>query len=183
MEEMDVRDAKARWVEAAALFGALLGTFAEVHPYCDQVLQAGEDARDKGLPGARGRRACGRHVASYSVGQLVAAVGVTRALGVRVPVRALATSALVNGVTHFIVDRRTPLKAFVRSRWAERVRLVGAGKEGYLGHATVQRRPGVVDEAGPGTALMEIDQAVHRLVGVVAAATATAVAMRRLEAQ
>jgi hypothetical protein len=52
------------------------------------------------------------------------------------------------------------------------------GKAGYLDRATVQRREGVVDEGGPGTALMECDQAAHRLISVFASLTTTWLALR-----
>uniref|UniRef100_UPI003EB6B0B8 hypothetical protein n=2 Tax=Amycolatopsis TaxID=1813 RepID=UPI003EB6B0B8 len=76
----------------------------------------------------------------------------------------------VNAVTHYVIDRREPFKRFLRSRFV--------GKGGYLAHATVQRREGVVDEGGPGTALMEMDQAAHRLIGVAASLLTTYLATR-----
>ena len=166
----------ARAVRALALFAALQATFSDVHPFCDQVVQAGTDAIDKGKPGAAGRKACARHVGSYSAGQLAAAV--TRALGYRVPPAALLTGTAINAITHYAIDRRTPLRAFLGSAWARRLRLVGDGKLDYLRHATVQRRDGVVDTSGPGTALMECDQALHRILGVVASAVITMLATR-----
>src|SRR5213076_3280582 len=72
-----IDDPKVRAVTALALFGALQATFSDVHPYCDQVVQNNQDAANKGKPGWVGRRACARHVATYSAGQLIAAVGVT----------------------------------------------------------------------------------------------------------
>lgn len=68
-------------VKALALFAAVQSTFSDVHPYCDQILHNSTDARDTGKPGQAGRKAGARHVATYSAGQFVASVGVTRALG------------------------------------------------------------------------------------------------------
>ncbi|UJW36875.1 hypothetical protein L3Q67_45230 (plasmid) [Saccharothrix sp. AJ9571] len=167
-----------RDVRALALFATLQATFSDVHPFCDQIIQAGTDAIDKGKPGAAGRRACARHVGSYSAGQLAAAAAVTRALGYRVPPAALLTGTAINAITHYVIDRRTPLTAFLGSAWARRLRLVGNGKLDYLRHATVQRRDGVVDTSGPGTALMECDQALHRILGVLASAVITVLATR-----
>jgi len=155
---------RARSVRTLALFGALQAVFSDVHPYCDQIVQSSEDAK-KGLPGREGAKRCARHVATYTAGQTVASVAVTAALGYRLPLRALAAGTAVNAVTHYVIDRREPFKRFLRSR------LVGKG--GYLAHATVQRREGVVDEGGPGTALMEMDQAAHRLIGVAASLLTT----------
>jgi hypothetical protein len=157
-------------VKALALFAAVQATFSDVHPYCDQILQNSTDARDKGKPGHAGRKACARHVATYSAGQFVAAVGVTRALGCRASWSALLAGTALNAATHYVIDRREPLKRFLRSRWI--------GKAGYLDHATVQRREGVVDEGGPGTALMECDQAAHRLISVFASLTTTWLVLR-----
>ncbi|MCP9964083.1 hypothetical protein LUX57_01795 [Actinomadura madurae] len=78
--------------------------------------------------------------------------------------------ALINGATHYGIDRREPLKKFLRNPWI--------GKAGYLKHATAQRREGVIDEGGPGTALFEMDQAAHRLIGVAAATVTTCLAIR-----
>lgn len=41
--------------------------------------------------------------------QLLASVAVTRAFGVRVPVRALLAGAAIHGLTHAVLDRREPL--------------------------------------------------------------------------
>ncbi|MEQ0560735.1 hypothetical protein ABJI51_16740 [Amycolatopsis sp. NEAU-NG30] len=165
-------------MKALALFAALQAVLSDVHPYCDQILQNDQDACDKGKPGAVGRKACTRHVASYSVGQLAVAVAVTRVLGARVSWPGLLAGTAINAVTHYAIDRREPLKKFLLSDRARKLRLVGGGKAGYLAHATAQRRPGVVDESGPGTALTECDQAMHRLISVVASLTTTWLAVR-----
>ncbi|MFJ9787815.1 hypothetical protein ACIRSS_50150 [Amycolatopsis sp. NPDC101161] len=158
----------SRTVRGLALFAALQATFADVHPLCDEWIQRHNDAVGKGQPGREGAKHCARHVASYTAGQVAAAVAVTRVLGFRVPLRALAAGAAVNAVTHYVIDRREPLKALARL----------AGKQGYIEHATVQRRDGVVDESGPGTALTELDQAAHRAIGVLASLTTTWLALR-----
>jgi hypothetical protein len=159
-----------RAVTALALFAAVQATFSDIHPFCDQIVQNSQDAVDKGKPGWAGRKACARHVTTYSAGQLAGAVGVTRALGFRVQLRGLLAGIAINGATHYMIDRGEPLKKFLRSGWI--------GKAGYLDHATVQRRPGVIDESGPGSALMECDQAAHRLISVFASVTTTWLALR-----
>ncbi|MFI6026380.1 hypothetical protein [Amycolatopsis magusensis] len=151
-----------------ALFAALHATFTDVHPFCDQWIQFPTDAVAKGLPGRKGAKHCARHVGTYTAGQVAASVAVTRALGVRMPLRAVAAGAVINAVTHYVIDRREPLKAAARF----------VGKSGYVEHATVQRREGVVDESGPGTALTELDQAAHRVIGVLASLTTTWLALR-----
>ncbi|MFI9042039.1 hypothetical protein [Streptomyces sp. NPDC053726] len=63
-----------------------------------------------------------------------------------------------------------------------------AGKTGYIKHATVVRKAGgegtecpepVQDVSGPGTALMELDQAAHRAIGVAAALVTTWITLRK----
>ncbi len=186
-------------VKAAALFALLQATFSDVHPFCDQILQNPNAAKNKGLHGSHlvypdgvpvgtdepgtdrsgqpavtatrlGRTCTAHHVATYSAGQLVATVCVTWALGFRVSWLSLLAGTVINAATHYVIDRREPLKKFLRSKAID--------KSGYLDHATVQRRPGVVDESGPGTALMECDQAMHRLISVIASVTTTVLAVR-----
>lgn len=156
--------------DALALYGALAVTFAETHPFCDQIVQSSDDAIAKGKPGTEGRRACARHVATYTLGQTAAAYTVTRTLGYQLPLRAYLAGAAINAATHYVIDRRTPLLRFLRHPWI--------GKAHYLDHATCQRRPGTVDESGPGTALYEMDQAAHRVIGVAAAAVTAWLAIR-----
>ncbi|MFE3609353.1 hypothetical protein [Streptomyces goshikiensis] len=188
---------RARAIEGLALTGALIALFDAVHPLGDQVVQNSHDAMTKGMHGshlvyrndgslveenpwrsgkegrtctasAYGRRSAARHVSSYSAVQLATTVVVTRTMGYRVPLSALLMGGAINAITHGIIDRRDPLL------WiAEK-----AGVAGYIKHATVVRKVGgegtaypehVQDDSGPGTALMEIDQALHRAIGVGAA--------------
>ncbi len=155
-------------IRGLALFAALQATFADVHPVCDQWLQSSADAMGKGMPGRAGAKHCARHVGTYTAGQAAAALAVTRVLGFRVPMPAFLAGVAINTATHYVIDRREPLK-----RAARRL-----GKGGYLDRATVQRCEGVVDQGGPGTALMELDQSAHRLFGVLASLTTTWLAMR-----
>jgi hypothetical protein len=198
---------RIRAIEGLALFGALTAVFDGVHSFGDQFVQREHDAVTKGMHGshlvylndgspveenpwrtgkegrtctasAYGRRSVSRHVASYSAVQLASTIAVTRALGYRVPAPALLTGAAINAITHGILDRRDPLL------WlAEK-----ADKTGYIKHATVVRKAGgegteypapVQDVSGPGTALMELDQAAHRAIGVAAALVTTWITLRK----
>lgn len=182
-----------------ALMGALTAVFDGLHQFFDHWTQSDRDARLKGLHGEEkvwadgvpvgeetddrtgqpaftasqvGRRAAARHAATYTAGQLAATVAVTRALGYRVPVRALLAGALVNFGTHALIDRRAPLL------W-----LAGrAGKRGYIDHCHAVRLTGdgtpAAELAGPGTALMELDGALHRAIGVGAALLTARLATR-----
>ncbi|GAA1376660.1 hypothetical protein ACFPK5_00955 [Streptomyces beijiangensis] len=193
-----------RAIEGLALVATLTSVFGEIHPLCDQFVQNSNDAMTKGMHGdhlvyrtdgslaeedpqrhgkdgrtctasAYGRKSVSRHVASYTAVQLASTLAVTRTLGYRVPAAALLTGAAINAVTHGIIDRRDPLI------WiAEKV-----GKGGYIEHATVVRKAGtdypepVQDLSGPGTALMELDQAAHRAIGVAAALVTTWITLRK----
>lgn len=182
--------------ERLPLFAALSTTFAGLHGLGDHWVQNSRDAAGKGAhgehlvyaadgkyvadnPGRTGRkvtastygRACvARHVSSYTAVQTAAAVVVTRAFGVHVPARALLAGAAINGLTHAVLDRREPL-LWLAAR---------AGKAGYIQHATAVRKPGdtAPELSGPGTALMELDEAAHRAIGVAAAAVTTWLATR-----
>ncbi|MET9427921.1 MULTISPECIES: hypothetical protein [unclassified Streptomyces] len=107
--------------------------------------------------------------------QLASTLAVTRTLGYRVPAGALLTGAAINAITHGILDRRDPLLWLAEQ----------AGKGGYIKHATVVRKAGeawpepVQDVSGPGTALMELDQAAHRAIGVAAALVTTWITLRK----
>ncbi|MER5617587.1 hypothetical protein [Streptomyces sp. NPDC002215] len=196
-----------RAIEGLALVATLTSVFGEIHPLCDQFVQNSHDASTKGMHGthrvyksdgstveadpwrhgkegktctasAYGRRSVSRHVASYTAVQLASTLAVTRTLGYRVPATALLTGAAINAITHGIIDRRDPLL------WlAEKT-----GKGGYIKHATVVRKAGgegteypkaVQDVSGPGTALMELDQAAHRAIGVAAALVTTWITLRK----
>ncbi|MGW0491181.1 hypothetical protein ACWDYG_23785, partial [Streptomyces olivaceus] len=115
------------------------------------------------------------NVASYSAGQVTGTVLLTRVLGYRVPVTALAVGASINAVTHLVIDKRQPLLWLAAK----------AGKGGYVEHCTVVRRldedaTAHVEASGPGTAAFELDQALHRAIGAVAAVTTAWLTIRAL---
>ncbi|CAM3498067.1 hypothetical protein [Stackebrandtia soli] len=157
-----------RTVAALAVFAAMQATFDGVHSPADQIVQTCGDAAAKGRPGHEGRAAAARHAASYTATQTIAMLAVTRLLGYRPRTSAVAAAAAITGVSHYAIDRRA---GFIKL-------LHRLGKKPYLDHATVQRRDGVVDAGGPGTALMELDQAAHRGIGVVTTAIAAYLATR-----
>ncbi|ONK09277.1 hypothetical protein [Streptomyces sp. MP131-18] len=188
-----------RSVERLALFGCLLAAFGEIHPFCDHWAQDSETARCKRLYGdhhvyrdgvrvgeetadrsgeptmtasARGRRAVALHVATYTAIQTGAAVGLARAFGYRVPASALLAGAVINGATHAALDRGALLL------WlADKM-----GQRGYIEHCQAVRldKDGAAHAEinGPGSAWIELDAALHRIVGVGAAAVTTWIATR-----
>ena len=189
-----------RHLERLALFGTLLATFDALHGAGDQWAQDGDDAVLKGLHGRHqvyrdgtrvgtetddrtghptttasrlGWTSAARHVASYGAVQLAGTVLVTRMTGYRVGPTALLAGTVVNLGTHLVLDRRDPLL------WlADRT-----GKRSYVDHCTAARVDAdgkvTAELAGPGTALLELDQSLHRAIGVAAAALTTWLATRR----
>ncbi|WP_062010316.1 hypothetical protein [Streptomyces hygroscopicus] len=180
----------SRTTERLALFGTLLATFGELHPLCDQWVQGpktvmrkrlyGEDlvhadgspadpdsARPTMTTSAIGRRAVACHVASYTAVQLGATVAITRAFGYRVKPAALLAGAAVNAGTHAVIDRGALLLWLAKK----------IGKDGYIEHCQAVRLndEGKVSKelTGPGSAWMELDAALHRAIGVGAAAVTT----------
>ncbi|MFD5615840.1 hypothetical protein [Kitasatospora sp. NPDC127060] len=179
-----------------AVFAALAAIFEGAHDTADQWAQLSVDAMNKGLYGDHqvlldgspaspediadprvrtmsatrlGRISAARHVLCYGAVQTTATLAVTRALGFRPRPTALLAGAAINLGTHLIIDRRRPLL-----RLAARL-----GKGGYVNACTVVRAEGKgADSSGPGTALFELDQALHRLIGLAAAAVSAALAVR-----
>ncbi|MEU3704800.1 hypothetical protein AB0E82_21230 [Streptomyces anulatus] len=186
-------------VERLALFGGLLAAFGEIHPFCDHWAQGSTTAKCKRFYGehlvyldgvtvgeeetprtgqstmtasARGRRAVALHCLTYTAIQTGAAVGLTRAFGYRVPASALLAGAAINGVTHAAIDRGA-LFLWLADKM---------GQNGYIEHCQAVR----LDEKGepqaeingPGTAWIELDAALHRIIGVGAAAVTTWLATR-----
>lgn len=186
-------------IERLALFGALLAAFDALHGAGDHWAQRSQDAALKGLQGSDlvyqdgvrvgtetddrtgqptmtaarlGWISAARHVASYTAVQLTGTLAVTRLLGYRIPPAALLAGTAINSGTHLILDRRAPLL------WlADRT-----GNRGYITHCTAVRVDAegevTTELSGPGTALMELDQSLHRAIGVAAAAVTTWLAIR-----
>ncbi|MEU0219933.1 hypothetical protein ABZ281_34825 [Streptomyces sp. NPDC006265] len=176
--------------ERLALFGTLLATFGELHPACDHWVQGSKTASRKRLYGedlvhadgtpadpdsprptmttsALGRRAVACHVASYTAVQLGATIAITRAFGYRVTPTALLAGAAINAGTHAAIDRGALLLWLAKK----------TNKTGYIEHCQAVRLDdeGVVTKEvnGPGSAWMELDAALHRVIGVGAAAVTT----------
>ncbi|MEU5161252.1 hypothetical protein AB0G74_16820 [Streptomyces sp. NPDC020875] len=175
--------------ERLALFGTLLATFGELHPLCDHWVQGSTTASRKRLygddlvhadgspatPGSTrptmtistlGRRAAVCHVASYTAVQLAATISITRAFGYRITPAALVAGAAINASTHVAIDRGAVLLWLAKK----------TGKTGYIEHCQALR----LDEGdisqeitGPGSAWMELDAALHRAIGIGAAAVTT----------
>jgi hypothetical protein len=95
----------------AAVFAAVLAAYAAGHQAGDYWVQTGAQAMRKGLPGPAGRRACLAHVATYTL--TLAAFLALAAWYLPLPVSPARAAAglLVSALTHYLADRRAPLRA------------------------------------------------------------------------
>jgi hypothetical protein len=95
---------------AAIVFAVTLGAYVAGHQVADYWVQSSAQAMRKGLPGWAGRRACAAHVASYTL-TLAAFLALT-AWRLALPVSPgwAAMGLAVSAVTHYLADRRTPLR-------------------------------------------------------------------------
>jgi hypothetical protein len=134
---------------AAATFAALFAALYAAHTVADHWVQTQHQADAKGRPGWPGRLACLAHVTTYSLTALAAVALVAWRLGLDLAPGHLAAGLTVSAVTHYLADRRTPLR-----RLAE---LTGSGRFYALGTP----RPGRDDNPSIGTGAYALDQSWH----------------------
>jgi hypothetical protein len=173
-----------------ALLGALLSLDQAAHPTSDHLAQRNADAVGKSWTGParvyldgdavtnddadahrRGELTLtrdlyaalctGRHVASYTLVQAAVVLLGTRAMGYRLPTRAVAVGLAITAGTHFAIDyQRRGVKLVAKL----------LKKQDYVDRIKVVREAGgEPDPYGPGTGTYEIDQALHRLCAILAA--------------
>ncbi|MFG3050182.1 hypothetical protein ACGFZP_04380 [Kitasatospora sp. NPDC048239] len=70
----------------------------------------GQHDRNEGQSSAAGRRACVAHVAAYTATQGAVLLAGTRLLGIRLRLGPVAAALALSAVTHYIADRREPLR-------------------------------------------------------------------------
>lgn len=137
-------------MSALAAIAATYGTLHAAHMVADHWIQTSAQAAHKGLPGWSGRWACARHVGTYTL-TAVAALGLLAVASGWSPEPArLVAGLVVSAVTHYIADRRTPLR-----RLAE---LLGSGQFWVLGMPRPDH-PG--DRPCLGTGAYVLDQSWH----------------------
>ncbi|TDB98707.1 DUF3307 domain-containing protein [Micromonospora fluostatini] len=133
---------------SASIFTHLL----VAHHLGDYLVQRSSDAEAKSKSGPEGRRACTRHVTSYTATQLATVVLGATATGVRLRPGSVLAGAALSAVTHWVIDRRTPLQTFARAVGREKFYSFGAPREGHG------------DNPCLGTGAHAIDQTLHKLV-------------------
>jgi hypothetical protein len=85
------------------------------HQLADHWVQDTATAAAKGLPGPAGRWACARHVASYTATTLAFTLLVlVLPLGAHAGPWGVAAGQVWSSVTHYVIDRRTPLARVAR---------------------------------------------------------------------
>ncbi|PZG16498.1 transcriptional regulator [Micromonospora craterilacus] len=90
----------------AAVFVALYAG----HQIGDFWAQTQRQANRKGLPGWAGRAACASHVCTYTAAQLVALVALFLVAGWWPNLWQMVAGLAVSAGTHYIADRRAPLR-------------------------------------------------------------------------
>lgn len=93
------------------IFALWLGLYA-AHDVADYWVQTPCQSADKGKPGWVGRLACFRHASTYTISQAVALALVSTVVPITWTAALIALA--VSGGTHYIIDRRSPLRKAAR---------------------------------------------------------------------
>ncbi|GID26828.1 DUF3307 domain-containing protein [Paractinoplanes brasiliensis] len=133
----------------AGVFAAVFAALFVAHQVADHWVQTQHQADGKGLPGWPGRIACAGHVASYTATAMLALAALHLGIGVPLNPWQVLAGMTVSAVTHYVADRRTPLK-----RLAE---LAGSAHFYALGSC----RTGRDDNPSLGTGAYALDQSFH----------------------
>lgn len=131
----------------ASQFAALFAALYAAHQVADHWVQTQHQASAKGLPGWSGRAACAAHVATYTLTALLAVLLVAWRAGLHLHPWHLATGLAVSAVSHYIADRRAPLRRIADA--------LGSGEFYRLG----QPAPGCAPCLGTGA--YALDQSWH----------------------
>lgn len=95
---------------SAAAFGATFAALYAAHQVADHWVQTQRQAETKGGPGWRSRLACAAHVATYTVVAAGALAAADRRAGLDLNGRRVVAGLTVSAVSHYVVDRRAPLR-------------------------------------------------------------------------
>jgi hypothetical protein len=131
-----------------AAFAAVYAALLAAHHVGDFWVQTQHQADTKGLPGWVGRWNCAKHVATYTVTGLLALLALAAATGWRPQVWPLLAGLAVSAVTHYVADRREPLRRLAVA--------LGSAQFWNLG---VPKGPG--DKPCLGTGAYALDQSWH----------------------
>ncbi|MET8152586.1 DUF3307 domain-containing protein [Actinoplanes sp. NPDC049668] len=140
-----------------ATFAAVFVALFVAHQVADHWIQTQHQADCKGRLGWPGRIACAAHVTTYTLTALVALAALALSTDLDTSVGQVAAGLAVSAVTHYIADRRTPLRKLAE--------LTGSARFYALGCP----RPGRDDNPSLGTGSYALDQSFHYLFLFVAA--------------
>ena len=146
---------------SAAIFSVAAIALYAGHHAGDYWIQTDDQARNKGLPGAGGRKACLRHVLSYTATQSAFLAVTALVLGVRWAFWPSTVALLVSGVTHYLADRREHGLMV----WLIRKLEPGMGKATFA-RLGVPRGGHYDDNPCLGTGSGALDQSWHVVFGV-----------------
>jgi hypothetical protein len=133
----------------AAAFAAVYVALYVAHQVADHWVQTQHQADCKGEPGWPGRIACAAHVATYTLTALVALLFLVGGTGLRLDPWGVAVGLTISAVSHYIADRRTPLKRIAAALGSARFYALGTP------------RPGRDDNPSLGTGAYALDQSWH----------------------
>jgi hypothetical protein len=136
-------------LSTAARFGAVFAALYAAHQVADHHVQRDSQAQAKGRPGREGRAACARHVASYTATAALALAATSAVTRTRMPLGRTIAGLALSAVTHYVIDRREPLRRFAEA--------TGHGDFYRLGAP----RPGRDDNPCLGTGAYALDQSLH----------------------
>lgn len=94
-----------------AAVGAVFAALFVAHQVADHWVQTQHQADTKGTAGWSGRLACAAHVATYTATALVAVLALAWRTGLQLAPGALMAGLAVSAITHYLADRRVPLRA------------------------------------------------------------------------
>lgn len=108
-----------------ARFAALFVMLYVAHTIADYWIQTDWQARTKTQAGMIGRIACLLHVTTYTATLAIVVVGVSYRIDVDLSPGRVVVALALSAITHYVADRRTPLR-----RLAVAVRHSGAWLDG-----------------------------------------------------
>ena len=139
----------------AARIALLYGVWHAAHGYADHWGQDNDDALDKGRAGRAGRAACARHVLNLTVTKVAALALAGAATGIRLYPRRVAIAMTLDAASHYVIDRRSPLRRLAHA----------LGKDDFIAVGDPTAAP-------CGTAAYELDQSLHTTLLALAAVIA-----------
>lgn len=120
------------------------------HQIADHWVQTERQATQKSMPGWAGRWACTKHVATLTFTLGLTVTSLAALLPLAIPWPKILAGLAINAVSHYIADRRTPL------RWMAKAL---AGKRQFVNLGLP--REGRDDNPSLGTGLYALDQSWH----------------------